>query len=103
MLEYINIKRTNLVFSRIVLGTWAIGGWMCGRSDKEPGFGIALWGARRPEQLAPEVSGWSPTKSDLTAIDATPSERIRNPVGPEIMAPPAREKARPVAIGVGKS
>jgi hypothetical protein len=102
MFEYINIKSTNLVASRIALGTWAIGGWMCGGSDEEPGVGIALWGARRPAQLAPEVSGWSLTKIDFTAIDATLSESIRNPVGPEL-APPAREKDRPVAIGVGKS
>jgi aryl-alcohol dehydrogenase-like predicted oxidoreductase len=71
----------------------------------QPGVGIALWGARRPEQLAPinEVSGWSLTKSDFTALDAILSESIRNPVGPDFMAPPAREKARPVAIGVGKN
>src|ERR1700686_4175763 len=38
----------------------------------QPGVGVALWGARSPEQLAPinEVSGWSLTKGDFTAIDA---------------------------------
>jgi aryl-alcohol dehydrogenase-like predicted oxidoreductase len=71
----------------------------------QPGVGIALWGARRPEQLAPihEVSGWSLTKGDFTAIDAVLRESIRNPVGPEFMAPPAREMAAPVTIGMGQS
>jgi aryl-alcohol dehydrogenase-like predicted oxidoreductase len=59
----------------------------------QPGVGIALWGARRPAQLAPinEVSGWSLTKGDFAAIDAILRESIRNPVGPEFMAPPARQ------------
>src|SRR3984893_1769206 len=62
----------------------------------QPGVGIALWGARRPEQLAPinEVSGWSLTKSDFAAIDAILRESIHNPVGPEFMAPPARQILR---------
>jgi len=62
----------------------------------QPGVGIALWGARRPEQLAPinEVSGWSLTKGDFTAIDAILRGSIRNPVGPEFMAPPARQIRR---------
>src|ERR1700758_3089777 len=33
MLEYIEIKGTNLVSSRIALGTWAMGGWMWGGTD----------------------------------------------------------------------
>jgi aryl-alcohol dehydrogenase-like predicted oxidoreductase len=66
----------------------------------QPGVGVALWGARRPEQLAPigEVIGWSLGKSDLAAIDAILRENIRNPVGPEFMAPPARETAEPVTV-----
>jgi aryl-alcohol dehydrogenase-like predicted oxidoreductase len=69
----------------------------------QPGAGVALWGARRPEQLAPirEVIGWSLGKSDFAAIDAILRENIRNPVGPEFMAPPARETAEPVAVSVG--
>ena len=62
----------------------------------QPGVGIALWGARRPAQLAPinEVSGWSLTKGDFAAIDAILRETIRNPVGPEFMTPPARQIRR---------
>src|SRR6266853_618311 len=35
MLEYIEIPGTNLVSSRVALGTWAIGGWMWGGTDDE--------------------------------------------------------------------
>ena len=71
----------------------------------QPGVGVALWGARRPEQLAPirEVSGWSLGKSDFAAIDAILRENIRNPVGPEFMAPPVRETAEPVTVSVRQS
>jgi aryl-alcohol dehydrogenase-like predicted oxidoreductase len=69
----------------------------------QPGVGVALWGARHPEQLVPirEVIGWALGKSDFAAIDAILLENIRNPVGPEFMAPPARETAEPVTVSVG--
>jgi aryl-alcohol dehydrogenase-like predicted oxidoreductase len=59
----------------------------------QPGVGVALWGARRPEQLAPisEVFGWSLNQSDFTAIDAILRDSIHDPASPEFMAPPARE------------
>jgi aryl-alcohol dehydrogenase-like predicted oxidoreductase len=62
----------------------------------QPGVGIALWGARRPDQLEPirEVSGWSLKTSDFAAIDAILDENIRHPVGPEFMAPPSRQIRR---------
>src|SRR6202171_833222 len=34
MQEYIKIEGTNLVSSRVALGTWAIGGWMWGGTDE---------------------------------------------------------------------
>lgn len=70
----------------------------------QPGVGVALWGARRPEQLAPiqEVTGWSLNKDDFAAIDAILRETIRHPVGPEFMAPPARETAEPAAVTAGQ-
>ena len=69
----------------------------------QPGVGVALWGARHPEQLAAirEVIGWSLGKSDFAAIDAILRETIRNPVGPEFMAPPARETTGPVTVSIG--
>jgi aryl-alcohol dehydrogenase-like predicted oxidoreductase len=71
----------------------------------QPGVGVALWGARRPDQLAPiqEVFGWSLNKNDFAEIDAILRESVRNPVGPEFMAPPVRETATPVTVTVGQS
>ena len=62
----------------------------------QPGVGVALWGARHPEQIAviDEVSGWSLTQSGIAAIEAILEESIRNPVGPEFMAPPVRQMSR---------
>jgi aryl-alcohol dehydrogenase-like predicted oxidoreductase len=71
----------------------------------QPGVGVALWGARRPEQLAAiqEVSGWSLNKDHFAAIDAILRETVRHPVGPEFMAPPARETAEPATVAVGQN
>jgi aryl-alcohol dehydrogenase-like predicted oxidoreductase len=53
---------------------------------------IALWGARRPDQLAPleQVMGWRIDAAGLSEIDRILSDTISNPVGPEFMAPPER-------------
>ncbi|EMP57383.1 oxidoreductase, aldo/keto reductase family protein [Marinobacter santoriniensis NKSG1] len=60
-----------------------------------PGVTTALWGARRPEQLDPvgEIEGWSLDPEALKAIDDILTEHIKDPVGPEFMAPPTRDKA----------
>ncbi len=54
---------------------------------------IALWGARRPEQLDPvrDAFGWHLDAEDLRRIDAILAEHVWDPVGPEFMAPPARQ------------
>ncbi|RBA62103.1 general stress protein [Stutzerimonas zhaodongensis] len=54
---------------------------------------IALWGARRPDQLdgIDDAFGWSLSPQDLTDIDALLAEHITDPVGPEFMAPPSRK------------
>src|SRR6267143_6084434 len=56
---------------------------------------IALWGARRPDQLAPieDVLGWRLDDETRVAIDRVLAELITDPVGPEFMAPPARDAA----------
>ncbi len=56
---------------------------------------IALWGARKPEQLAPvnEVFGWSLDDEAKRTIDWILAETIKDPVGPEFMAPPAKQAA----------
>ncbi len=57
--------------------------------DRAPDH-IALWGARRPDQLGPirELTGWSLDKDDFHAIDKILAETIKDPMGPEFMAPP---------------
>jgi len=58
-----------------------------------PGVGVALWGARRPDQLAP-LAGVMDFELDDTAmaeIDAILADTVHDPVGPEFMAPPTRE------------
>ena len=56
----------------------------------QPGIGAALWGARRPEQLVPvaDVMGWRIDADTMLEIDAILARTIRDPVGPEFMAPP---------------
>lgn len=51
---------------------------------------IALWGARRADQLdaVDRVFGWTIKEEDMKAIDKILRETITNPVGPEFMAPP---------------
>ncbi|OPA86497.1 general stress protein [Pseudomonas fluorescens] len=53
---------------------------------------IALWGARRPEQLKgyEEAFGWHLTADDLTHIDRILASTIKDPIGPEFMAPAKR-------------
>ncbi len=60
----------------------------------QPFVTAALWGARRPEQLAPlaALDGWKLDAAALTAIDEIVHEAIVDPIGPEFMAPPARAK-----------
>jgi aryl-alcohol dehydrogenase-like predicted oxidoreductase len=53
---------------------------------------IALWGARKPEQLAglDEAFGWKLSADDLREIDTILASNIKDPIGPEFMAPRAR-------------
>ncbi len=54
------------------------------------GTSIALWGARRADQLSPivDVLGWHIDSDTMAEIDRILGETIKNPVGPEFMAPP---------------
>lgn len=56
----------------------------------QPGVGIALWGARRPEQLATvrDVFGWNTDKDVWHDIDAILAQEINEPISPAFMAPP---------------
>lgn len=55
-----------------------------------PGSGVALWGARRPDQLdaATEVQDFHIESDVAGAIDQILKDSIRDPVGPQFMAPP---------------
>jgi aryl-alcohol dehydrogenase-like predicted oxidoreductase len=65
--------------------------WVLDRQDST----IALWGARRPDQLDPiaGLSGWHIDASAMVEIDRILSETIVDAVGPEFMAPPNRHAA----------
>ena len=58
----------------------------------QPGVSAALWGARRPSQLDPlsQVMGWTLGSDAMQEIDRILRSNVKNPVGPEYMAPPAR-------------
>jgi aryl-alcohol dehydrogenase-like predicted oxidoreductase len=60
----------------------------------DKGVEIALWGGRRPDQMEPvsEVFGWSIDGDTMAEVDRILAETITDPVGPEFMAPPSREK-----------
>jgi aryl-alcohol dehydrogenase-like predicted oxidoreductase len=55
----------------------------------DQGISVALWGARRPDQLvaALDVAGWSLAASDREQIERIVNTAVVDPVGPEFMAP----------------
>lgn len=59
--------------------------------DKGPT--IALWGARKPEQIegVDEAFGWSLSQDELDEIDKILTRHVTDPVGPEFMAPLTRK------------
>jgi aryl-alcohol dehydrogenase-like predicted oxidoreductase len=62
--------------------------WVLDRGE----MNIALWGARRADQLSPiaDVVGWHIDGAAMAAIELILRETIRDPIGPEFMAPPDR-------------
>ncbi len=56
----------------------------------DQGITTALWGARRPDQLAPveAAMGWSLDASAKAEVDRILAKTVHEPVGPEFMAPP---------------
>lgn len=61
--------------------------------DKGPN--VALWGARRPDQLDPldEIGGWTIDEAGMAEIDAILERHVPVPIAPDFMAPPARQMA----------
>jgi aryl-alcohol dehydrogenase-like predicted oxidoreductase len=62
--------------------------WVLDRGE----MNIALWGARRADQLSPiaDVAGWHIDSGAMAEIDLILQETIKDPIGPEFMAPPDR-------------
>ena len=58
-----------------------------------PGVSVALWGAKRPDQLdaVAGVLGWTLDASAMAEIDRIVKESVTDPVGPEYLAPKVRE------------
>lgn len=58
-----------------------------------PGASVALWGAKRPNQLdaAAGVMGWRLDADAMAAIDRIVAESVTDPVGPEYLTPGVRE------------
>ena len=58
-----------------------------------PGVSVALWGAKRPDQLdaVAGVLGWKLDAAAMTEIDRIVAESVTDPVGPEYLAPKVRE------------
>jgi aryl-alcohol dehydrogenase-like predicted oxidoreductase len=56
---------------------------------------IALWGARRPEQLDPltDIEGWHVDEASRREIDAILARTVTDPVSPAFMAPPPKRPA----------
>jgi aryl-alcohol dehydrogenase-like predicted oxidoreductase len=59
--------------------------------DRQP-LSTALWGARHPGQLdgVADVMGWKLDAAALAKIDSIVADCVREPIGPEFMAPPTR-------------
>jgi aryl-alcohol dehydrogenase-like predicted oxidoreductase len=61
--------------------------------DKGPN--VALWGARRPDQLDPlgEIGGWTINEEGMAEIDAILRRHVPVSIDPDFMAPPLRQPA----------
>jgi aryl-alcohol dehydrogenase-like predicted oxidoreductase len=55
---------------------------------------VALWGAKRPEQLdaVGGVFGWKLDGEAMAEIDRIVAESVTDPVGPEYLTPRVRKK-----------
>jgi aryl-alcohol dehydrogenase-like predicted oxidoreductase len=57
-----------------------------------PGCSVALWGAKRPDQLdaVAGVMGWKLDVATMAEIDRIVAESVTDPVGPEYLTPHVR-------------
>jgi aryl-alcohol dehydrogenase-like predicted oxidoreductase len=58
-----------------------------------PGVSVALWGAKRPDQLdaVAGVLGWKLDAYAMAEIDRIVAESVTDPIGPEYLTPKVRE------------
>lgn len=58
----------------------------------QPGTSTALWGGRRPDQMngIEEIMNWQLDQTDMKAVNEIVNKHVKDPVGPEFMAPPTR-------------
>ncbi len=58
-----------------------------------PGVSVALWGAKRPDQLdaVAGVMGWKIDSEAMAEIDRIVADSVTDPVGPEYLTPLVRE------------
>jgi aryl-alcohol dehydrogenase-like predicted oxidoreductase len=58
-----------------------------------PGVSVALWGARRPDQLdaIEGVMGWKIDAEAMVEIERIVAKSVTDPVGPEYLTPKVRE------------
>lgn len=55
----------------------------------DKGIDAAIWGARNTDQVSfDKAFGWKLRSEDFEKIDALINKHVKNPVGPEFMAPP---------------
>ncbi|UJX42864.1 aldo/keto reductase [Desulfovibrio sp. JY] len=56
----------------------------------DQGVEVALWGGRRPAQMAPigDIFDFALTAADFEAVNRILAEHVTDPVGPQFMAPP---------------
>jgi aryl-alcohol dehydrogenase-like predicted oxidoreductase len=59
-----------------------------------PGVSVALWGAKRPDQLdaVAGVMGWSLDAEAMAEIDRIVAESVKDPIGPEYLTPLVRSE-----------
>lgn len=59
-----------------------------------PGVSVALWGAKRPDQLdaIAGVMGWRLDADAMAEIDRIVAESVKDPIGPEYLTPLVRER-----------
>ena len=57
------------------------------------GVSLALWGAKRPDQLdaIAGVMGWRLDADAMAEIDGIVAESVKDPIGPEYLTPLVRE------------